>query len=197
MTYELRVNTINHTEDSIRIADIVTAHGSKEGFLNELYPKIEAQLKEQVINGFSEHGFSVRVENFTFQPAWEDKTIFFVDRYIEITRLSLNIDYSIYSEVPIHQSPLPIWVMPLIGLALKWAVIAILGYFAIQAIKDFLIGLTTTITETWTYDEEGDLLEHTKKTEPNPLGEGMFWIFGIIAFVIVLFWVMGKPNGGE
>lgn len=188
MTYELRVNTENYTKDVLRTADLITAHGSKEGFLSELCPKIEQEIASRVSSEFAGHGYTVSVTNFYFNAVWEDSRRFLVDRWIDVTKLTLKVDYSIYSEVPIAESPLPVWVVPFVTKVIVIAVVAILGYFAIQAIISWLKSMTTRETTTWVYDEEGNLVEKITKTEPDIGGMSMIFVFLIVIVILAMFW---------
>jgi len=191
-TYELRVNTDNYTTKEVYDSDLVLTYGSKEAFVNSIVPKIQEELAIQVTEEFAAKGYTVNVTNFYIKPIWmvrQAPSIAFPHNLVDIVRLRLKVDYSIYSDVPLSQSPLPIWVMPLLEKVIKAVVVVVVVYIIAVLVIDWFKSMTTsetTATEIW-YDSEGNIIKKitTKKTEPDYMGIVLVGI-GVLAFMFIL-----------
>ena len=153
--YELRVRTTNYTKREVYESDLILAFGGKEAFVSQLLPTLEAEISAKTVQEFAARGYTVDVTNFYFNPTWEIRqapSIAFPHNLVNIVKLNLVIDYSVYSEVQVSSSPLPLWVMPIVDKVLYAAVVAFLGAITVWLVIDWLKSMTLLIN---TVDEYG------------------------------------------
>lgn len=108
-----------------------------------------------------------------------------------VRQLSLTIFYyriKIYGELtfevskPLTQSPMvATWVLWVISEVIKAIIMVLIGYFVVQAIKDWLVSMTTTETIVYQLDENGNVVEVTRTKEPSMFGVSST----LVAFVVV------------
>jgi hypothetical protein len=200
------------TSKWIPVYELVNAYGSEEQALLELRNQATAQLKSQFETAFAQQGATVTVISADITDFHLEKATSNVPLQTPVlqARLHMTVNLTIDSNKPFMQSPLVLWVILAIGIAVAGTAAAIT---VPAAIADWLKSMTTK-TQTFTQETYGWVknpntgqyewkVTNTKTgTTTSPdyggIGEiGIIAVGGAVVLIVLLFFLNKSKKGGE
>ena len=166
LVFETRVETRSYTPDWIYDFEIFNAYGSFDAFYAELMTNMEQEIKTQIMFDLYNRGYiGANVDNFYWHPAeWEHEGAYPLGA---VSRLIVKVDFSVYTNELLSYSPIDPATLVLLAKITMTVALVIIAYFAIQAIKDWLISMVQEETVIYEYDEFGNLIKKTVERTPN------------------------------
>jgi hypothetical protein len=114
--------------------------------------------------------------------------------------LEFAYSFAIETDVPVEQSPFPLWAMKVIQWVIQAAVVIVVAYFILQVISSFLNSFVQKKTIIYTYDENGNLIKKEEITEPSTTGIittlATLTVMGLIAYGVYRL-IKGRHKGSR
>ena len=133
-----------------------------EGLLTDLNRDFKASLPEAIREQFAEKGIAVY-----------DVSVLYFEGWFETDFLGFNAWYqykftaTFFSDTQLHESPIAEWVLGLLKKVIWYVIVIIIAFIVIQAIKEWLISMTTKTTTIETHQPDCTWTKETV-TEPSP-----------------------------
>lgn len=108
-------------------------------------------------------------------------------------KYTLDMDITVWSDLPFAPSPMPLWVMQIIKWALEAVVMVLIAYWAIQAIQACVQSLFVKKQTVTVYNPDGTIKEETTTEEPT-FNATIFIVGALIVAAIVLFMYLGRGS---
>lgn len=113
-------------------------------------------------------------------------------------KYTLDMVITVLSDKPFAASPMPIWVIQIVKLALEAVVLILIAYFAIMALQACFKGLFVKTQTVTVYNPDGSIKE-TKTTEEPSWTSGILVVGGLIVVALLVVPVLldrlkGRPK---
>ena len=135
-----------------------------EGLLSDLNRDFKASLPDAIREQFAEKGIGIY-----------DVSVVYFEGWFETDFLGFNAWYhykftaTFLSDTQLHGSPIAEWVLALLKKVIWYLIVIIIAFIVIQAIKEWLISMTTKTTVIETHQPDCTWTKETV-TEPSPIG---------------------------